>query len=53
VVAGATASAQELLRATERAVGCQALESLYADYPDIVREEKASATQDASAALPR
>ncbi|MGW2657199.1 hypothetical protein ACWC1D_26520 [Streptomyces sp. NPDC001478] len=45
------ASAQELLRAAERAVGRRALESLYSDYPSIVREETAYAAQEASAAL--
>ncbi|MFD7552325.1 hypothetical protein [Streptomyces sp. NPDC059816] len=44
-------SAHELLRAAERAVGYQAREPLYADYPNTVREEAASAAHDASAAF--
>jgi hypothetical protein len=44
-------AAQALLATAERAVGHQALESLYVGYPDAVREEKGSAAQDASTAV--
>ncbi|MFJ2627698.1 hypothetical protein ACIO6T_30930 [Streptomyces sp. NPDC087532] len=44
-------SAKELLRAAERAVGRQVLESLYVGYPNVVREDRAFAAHDASEAV--